>query len=381
MHPCGEPVDRATPLALASCATVEQRRGAALRGRRRGRGRRVRRAGVREALRRPRAPDGPLGTQARAGDVHTTGLLVKEVADAEDLPLEATRPWGACTGHRFGGSTSTRAATSSSRPTPERSSSTSPGVQRVGADIRCGRPFPGVRHGRVLVGADGPRSRVARSAGLGTNRSFLAGVELELEGVDQLDDRLHVFLDSRLARVHRPGRPGRRHHPGRDRVPAARAPGSRCVRRPRLEGRRPRRGARGRTARRTDPRRRTGAPVRVARDRLGRGRRPAWCRRSPGGGIHRRCGPGGPPGSRSRDTSGRRAVTGSSARRRLPRLRCQTVPAHRVGHGAAERAHRPGAGQPMVPGAGADGLLPPPRVAVTRRLARSGPVGGGGHAT
>jgi flavin-dependent dehydrogenase len=40
---------------------------------------------------------------------------------------------------------------------------------------------------------------VARRAGLGRNRSFLAGVELELEGVDDVDDRLHVFLDSRRA--------------------------------------------------------------------------------------------------------------------------------------------------------------------------------------
>jgi flavin-dependent dehydrogenase len=49
------------------------------------------------------------------------------------------------------------------------------------------------------VGADGPRSSVARSAGLGANRRFLAGVEAEFEGEVELEERLHVFLDSRLA--------------------------------------------------------------------------------------------------------------------------------------------------------------------------------------
>ena len=53
--------------------------------------------------------------------------------------------------------------------------------------------------GCVLVGADGPRSGVARHAGLGLNLSFLAGVEAELEGVEDVEERLHVFLDSELA--------------------------------------------------------------------------------------------------------------------------------------------------------------------------------------
>lgn len=134
--------------------------------------------------------------------VHTTGLLVKEVADEEDLPLEATRK---IRGVRLYGpslrwidldapgyyflATDTGAIL---RDLARR-------AEDAGAEIRCGRPFPRERSGRFLVGADGPRSRVARRAGLGTNRSFLAGVELELEGAGSLDDRLHVFLDSRLA--------------------------------------------------------------------------------------------------------------------------------------------------------------------------------------
>ena len=54
---------------------------------------------------------------------------------------------------------------------------------------------------RYLVGADGPKSTVARRLGLGVNRRVLVGHEYEMEGVRGVDeDRLHVFLDSRLAR-------------------------------------------------------------------------------------------------------------------------------------------------------------------------------------
>ena len=51
-----------------------------------------------------------------------------------------------------------------------------------------------------VVGADGPRSRVARSAGLGVNRLFLVGMEVHLTGVRGVDPGcLHCFLDSRRA--------------------------------------------------------------------------------------------------------------------------------------------------------------------------------------
>ncbi len=53
---------------------------------------------------------------------------------------------------------------------------------------------------RYLVGADGPRSRVAERSGLGRNTEFLIGVEAEYEGVRGLDeDVIHCFLDSELA--------------------------------------------------------------------------------------------------------------------------------------------------------------------------------------
>ncbi|HET8553742.1 MAG TPA: NAD(P)/FAD-dependent oxidoreductase [Rhodanobacteraceae bacterium] len=53
---------------------------------------------------------------------------------------------------------------------------------------------------RYLVGADGARSSVAARFGLGRNREFLIGMEMEFAGHDHLDERfLHVFVDSTLA--------------------------------------------------------------------------------------------------------------------------------------------------------------------------------------
>ena len=51
---------------------------------------------------------------------------------------------------------------------------------------------------RVLVGADGPRSAVARSLGLGVNGRFLIGIEHEYADAPlDADDRLHCFIDRR----------------------------------------------------------------------------------------------------------------------------------------------------------------------------------------
>lgn len=53
---------------------------------------------------------------------------------------------------------------------------------------------------RYLVGADGARSTVAKQLGLGENREFLIGMELEFAGHEHMDERfLHVFVDSSLA--------------------------------------------------------------------------------------------------------------------------------------------------------------------------------------
>lgn len=134
---------------------------------------------------------------------HTTGLLVKEVADEWDPPRSLTK--------KIRG---VRLYAPSLRwidfeaPGYYFLATDTPGVLRwlagraadAGAVIRTGTEYRGGQEGRILVGADGPRSVVARAHGLGRNTEFLAGVEAEFEGVRDVDpDRLHVFLDFDLA--------------------------------------------------------------------------------------------------------------------------------------------------------------------------------------
>jgi len=56
---------------------------------------------------------------------------------------------------------------------------------------------------RFLVGADGPRSPIAKELGLGTSRKYLFGVEhefaLESPTVLAAPDHLHCFVDRSLA--------------------------------------------------------------------------------------------------------------------------------------------------------------------------------------
>jgi flavin-dependent dehydrogenase len=68
--------------------------------------------------------------------------------------------------------------------------------------VRLQSGFDLGEHGttRFLIGADGPRSRVARALVLGTSRRFLAGVEHEYAGVSVAEpDKLHCFIDRRIA--------------------------------------------------------------------------------------------------------------------------------------------------------------------------------------
>ena len=135
--------------------------------------------------------------------VHTTGLLVKEVADEWDLPRSLTRK---IRGVRLYSPRLRRIDLQApgyyflATDTPALLRWLADRAAEAGAEIRTGTEYRGDREGRVLVGADGPRSRVARDHRLGTNTEFLAGVEAEFEGVRDVDpDRLHVFLDSDLA--------------------------------------------------------------------------------------------------------------------------------------------------------------------------------------
>jgi flavin-dependent dehydrogenase len=85
-------------------------------------------------------------------------------------------------------------------------------TERAGATLKLGTAFTGMQRQRsgfaldglgatrFVIGADGPRSKVARSAGLGTNERFLAGVEYEFKDAAlAAADKLHCFIDRRIA--------------------------------------------------------------------------------------------------------------------------------------------------------------------------------------
>jgi flavin-dependent dehydrogenase len=162
------------------------------------------RVGVLESKTRPSA------------QIHTTGILVKEAAEELDVPLHLTRK---IRGVRL------------YAPNLHHVDITAPGyyflatdtgslldwlaarAELAGARIFTSARFERarVRDGRVelspsdlttrfVIGADGPRSAVARAFSLGINRSFLTGVEVELpmEENDSVE-MLHCFFDSRLA--------------------------------------------------------------------------------------------------------------------------------------------------------------------------------------
>jgi len=147
---------------------------------------------------------------------HTTGILVKEVADEWDIPSRLCRKitrvklYSPCL----------RSITLH-RPDYYFLATDTPALMRwmaqravdVGAQIRFGQAFKHAsitHHGvslpehklvsRYMVGADGPNSRVARNFGLSQNKHFLMGVEAEFTGVNGLDeDCMHVFIDTDLA--------------------------------------------------------------------------------------------------------------------------------------------------------------------------------------
>jgi geranylgeranyl reductase family protein len=85
-------------------------------------------------------------------------------------------------------------------------------AQAAGAEIRyqalfrqarrlqAGWEVDGWGRCRYLVGADGPKSRVAQALALGCNREFLFGMEYEYRGLQgALPDYLHCFIDRQLA--------------------------------------------------------------------------------------------------------------------------------------------------------------------------------------
>lgn len=148
--------------------------------------------------------------------IHTTGILVKEAADEIDLPFHLTRRVHGvriyapnlksvdlfAPGYYF-----------LTTDTAETLRWLAREAERAGASIICNTRFKAAERdgdivriagtaitARFLVGADGARSNVAKYFGLDENRKFLTGVEIEYDGLDDVDHRfLHCFIDSDLA--------------------------------------------------------------------------------------------------------------------------------------------------------------------------------------
>lgn len=151
---------------------------------------------------------------------HTTGILVREIAEKWPVPtaltrrIEAIRLYGpsrqclelASPGYYF--LATDTAALLQWQATQARQAGAhllaghachSVRTTGCGVQVTTGRSGEGLS-GRFLVGADGARSRVASACGLGANRRFIFGVEAEFHhDSDALEDCFHVFLDPRLA--------------------------------------------------------------------------------------------------------------------------------------------------------------------------------------
>jgi len=148
--------------------------------------------------------------------VRTTGLVVKEAAEAWDLPGRLVRPLSRVRVHFPSGRTIDVDAPGAyllATDTPALLRWLAERARECGAEVRFFRDVAALlrrREGfelpeadlraRFVVGADGARSRVATALGLGRNRAFLRGAEVELEGVrGPSADLVHCLLDPELA--------------------------------------------------------------------------------------------------------------------------------------------------------------------------------------
>ena len=148
--------------------------------------------------------------------VHTTGILVKKAADEIDLPHHLTRRV-----HGVRLYAPNLKAVDLFAPGYYFLTTDTSGVlcwlaqeaERAGARLFFGTRFAdAARQGgmiqlqspaittRFLVGADGARSRVAKTFGLDQNQKFLTGLEVEYDGLKGADPAfLHCFINSELA--------------------------------------------------------------------------------------------------------------------------------------------------------------------------------------
>jgi geranylgeranyl reductase family protein len=148
--------------------------------------------------------------------VRTTGIVVKEASDDFDLPARLMRK---VRGVRLYAPNDR--ALDLHAPGYFFQATDTAGVlrwmaeeaERAGATLLYGTRFSGGLehergvaladiglHANFLIGADGARSHVAEAFGLGRNRRFLTGMEIECEELPGFDRRfLHCFADSRIA--------------------------------------------------------------------------------------------------------------------------------------------------------------------------------------
>ncbi|HEX3664697.1 MAG TPA: NAD(P)/FAD-dependent oxidoreductase [Rhizomicrobium sp.] len=148
--------------------------------------------------------------------IRTTGIVVKEVTDAFDLPAHLLKKIRGVRLYAPNGRSLDLHAPGyyfQATDTAGLLRWLATEAERAGARLLLGRKFEsanadetgitipayGIRT-KYLVGADGARSRVAAVFGLGRNRRFLAGAEMECETLPSMDPRfLHCFADSRIA--------------------------------------------------------------------------------------------------------------------------------------------------------------------------------------
>lgn len=148
--------------------------------------------------------------------IRTTGILVKEVTDAFDLPAHLLKKIRGVRLYAPNGRSLDLHAPGyyfQATDTAGLLCWLAEEAGRAGAQLLFNRRFEAATaddagitiaaHGirtNYLVGADGARSRVAAAFGLGRNKRFLVGAELECAPVPSLDPRfLHCFSDSRIA--------------------------------------------------------------------------------------------------------------------------------------------------------------------------------------
>lgn len=147
--------------------------------------------------------------------MHTTGIIVKECADEFALPEPLVRK---VTDVRLYAPNLRFVDLKSpdyfflTTDTPNLMRHLSDEAIKAGATIIYDTPyeFAASEHGRIvvnnsyecrfLIGADGPRSKVADDFGLGQNTKFLLGVEAEYQGLPlENPNAFYCFLDQKLA--------------------------------------------------------------------------------------------------------------------------------------------------------------------------------------